>query len=258
MNAFAARPNFADITSLPSVTTTPEQLLANRIVGFRNADIRARPFKMLRSQIRKIQQDTGVRLIGVTSASPGVGKSFVASNLAAAMSRVADASVYLVDIDLRRPALAGRFEIEERRGLQDYLSGVTSDLGEIAVRVNEENLAIVTSVDRGLASAELLSGPTADAFFAAVRALPEPTTIIFDMPPVFADDDAVIVAERLDGVIIVVEDGLTTRKQLKETIRLLHPTPCLGTVFNRYKIGILDDDYGYNGGYGYGVYYRDQ
>jgi Mrp family chromosome partitioning ATPase len=246
---------FPTIDALPSAAVSIDHLSDNRIFGFLNADMRARPFKLLRAQLRKLMQASGAKLVGITSPSPGVGKSFVASNLATAMSRVADTDVYLIDIDLRRPALAPRFGIEERPGLQDYLSGVTSNFADIAVRVNEERLALVPSFERGLASAELLASKEADTFFKAVRALPETAIAIFDMPPIFADDDAVITSERLDGVLVVVEDGLTTRKQVQETIRLLHPTPCYGTVLNRYKTGILDDDYGYGGGYGYGVYY---
>jgi protein-tyrosine kinase len=249
---------FPSIETLPSVTVSPEHLVDHRVFGLRNADSRARPFKMLRSQLRKIMQANGAKLIGVTSASPGVGKSFVAANLAAAMSRVSDAQVYLVDTDLRRPALARRFGVEERPGIQDYLAGVTNDLGSIAVRINNERLALITATDRGLASAELLASKQADILFAALRALPDDAIVIFDMPPIFADDDAVIIGERLDGVLVVVEDGLTTRKQVQETIRMLKPTPCFGTILNRYKAGLLEDDYGYGGGYGYGVYYRDQ
>lgn len=244
------------IDALQSVPVSLEHLSDNRIFGFLNADMRARPFKLLRAQLRKMMQASGAKLVGVTSPSPGVGKSFIASNLATAMSRVAETDVYLIDIDLRRPALAPRFGIEERGGLQDFLSGVTNDLSQIAVRVNEERLALIPSFERGLASAELLASKQADELFRAVRALPTNAIAIFDMPPIFADDDAVITSERLDGVIVVVEDGLTTRKQVQETIRLLHPTPCFGTVLNRYKTGILDDDYGYGGGYGYGVYYK--
>ncbi|MFW2830593.1 CpsD/CapB family tyrosine-protein kinase [Sphingomonas sp. ID0503] len=243
------------IDRLRVAEVSADHLLENRIFSVRTGDIRARPFKMLRSQLRKIMQARGAKLIGVTSASPGVGKSFVAANLAIAMARVAEASVYLIDIDLRRPALGPRFGVTDHPGLQDYLTGVTPNLADVAVRVNDEQLALITAQDRGLASAELLASPQADALFAAARALPEESVAIFDMPPIFADDDAVIIAERLDGVLVVVEDGLTTRKQVQETIRLLQPTPCLGTVLNRYKVGILDDEYGYNGGYGYGAYY---
>ena len=54
------------------------------------------------------------------------------------------------------------------------------------------------------------------------------------MPPIFADDDAVLISHRIDAFLVVVEDGRTTRKQVRDTIRMLSPTPVLGTVLNRY------------------------
>ena len=75
------------------------------------------------------------------------------------------------------------------------------------------------------------------------------------MPPIFADDDAVIIGHRIDGFLIVIEDGKTTRKQVQETIRMLEPTPLLGTVLNRYKQRLFNDEYGYGHSYGYGAYY---
>ena len=75
------------------------------------------------------------------------------------------------------------------------------------------------------------------------------------MPPIFADDDAVIIGHRIDGFLLVVEDGKTTRKQVRDTMRLLSPTPMLGAVLNRYQRQIFSDDYGYGSSYGYGAYY---
>ena len=75
------------------------------------------------------------------------------------------------------------------------------------------------------------------------------------MPPIFADDDAVIISHRLDAFLVVVEDGRTTRKQVKDTIRILSPTPVLGTVLNRYRSQLFGDEYGYGMSYGYGAYY---
>lgn len=75
--------------------------------------------------------------------------------------------------------------------------------------------------------------------------------ILFDLPPAFADDDTMICLEHLDGYILVVEASRTTSKQVEQTIEILSPSPCIGTVLNRYEGG-LADPYGY--GYGYGGY----
>lgn len=233
----------------------PDELARQNIFGFRNADNRARPFKMLRTQLARRASEDGLKLIGVTSAAPAVGKTFVAANLAAALSRIAELDVCLIDLDLHRPAQGPRFGLKDRPGIHDWLSGEVADIREVGLRVNDERLVLLPGFRRDVATGELLASTRGDALFAGLRALPSSTLVIVDMPPIFADDDAVLIAHRIDGFILVAEDGKTTRKQLHDTIRMLAPTPMLGTVLNRYRRQVLSDDYGYGASYGYGSYY---
>jgi Mrp family chromosome partitioning ATPase len=247
---------FPSIDRIEAVDVLPEQLEDQNIVGFRNADTRARPFKLLRSQITRQMEEREIKLIGVTSAAPNVGKTFVASNMAAALSRLADFDVYLVDLDLHRPAVANRFSLEpEAWGIHDFLSGEQPDLGQIARRINDERLVVVPGYRRDVATGELLSSSAGTVLFEGMRALPKNSVVVVDMPPIFADDDAVIIGQHLDGFVLVVEDGKTTRKQVTETIRLLSPTPFMGAVLNRYRSQLFADEYGYGFAYGYGGYY---
>jgi len=247
---------FPPIDRIEALNVLPEQFEDQNIVGFRNADTRARPFKLLRSQIVRQMEEREIKLIGVTSAAPNVGKTFVASNMAAALSRIADFDVYLVDLDLHRPAVAGRFTLDaEGWGIHDFLSGEQREMGQIARRINDERLVVVPGYRRDVATGELLSSAAGLELFESLRALPKNSIVIVDMPPIFADDDAVIIGQHLDGFILVVEDGKTTRKQVMETIRLLSPTPFLGAVLNRYRSQLFADEYGYGFAYGYGGYY---
>ena len=247
---------FPPIDRIETLDVLPEQFEDQNIVGFRNADTRARPFKLMRSQITRQMEEREIKLIGVTSAAPNVGKTFVASNMAAALSRIADFDVYLIDLDLHRPAVAGRFAFEaEGWGIHDFLSGEQQDMGQIARRINDERLVVVPGYKRDVATGELLSSSAGTQFFESMRTLPKNSVVIVDMPPIFADDDAVIIGQHLDGFILVVEDGKTTRKQVTETIRLLSPTPFMGAVLNRYRSQLFADEYGYGFAYGYGGYY---
>ena len=246
---------FAPPERTSPIDVSPEQLNDQHVVGFRNSDTRARPFKLLRSQVLKRCEERNIKLIGVTSAAPHVGKTFVAVNLAAAMSRIADLDVYLVDLDLHRPALAGRFSMQEGSGVHDFLSGAAPEMRDVARRVNGERLVVVPGFRRDVATGELLTSNNGERLFRALRALPDNAIVIVDMPPIFADDDAVIIGQRIDGYVLVVEDAKTTRKQVQDTIRLLLPTPMLGSVLNRYRSQLFSDEYGYGFGYGYGAYY---
>ena len=238
-----------------SVEITPEQLDDQNIVGFRSSDTRARPFKLLRSQLLRMCEDDGIKLIGITSAAPNVGKTFVATNLAAALSRIADLDVYLLDLDLHRPAIATRFGLTDGAGIHDYLCGAEADMSAVARRINDERLVVIPGFRRDVATGELLTSARADGMFAALRALPRNAVVILDMPPIFADDDAVIIGQRIDGYLLVIEDGRTTRKQVQDTARMLAPTPLLGSVLNRFQNQFFTDEYGYGLSYGYGGYY---
>jgi Mrp family chromosome partitioning ATPase len=98
---------------------------------------------------------------------------------------------------------------------------------------------------------ELLAGDRLAEMIAGLRGLSDTAIMLVDLPPVFADDDAMIIAEHLDAFLLVVDAGKTTKNQVKEALAMMQPTSCLGTVLNRYRGG-LADSYGY--GYGYGAY----
>lgn len=245
----------SDPGMIRTLDVTPDQLEAQNIVGFKNADTRARPFKLLRSQILRRAGDERLRVIGVTSAAPNVGKTFVASNLAAALSRIADLNVILIDLDLHRPAVATRFGFDpDARGIHDVLGGEAT-MEEVARRIGQERLIVVPGFRRPVATGELLTNAAGEQLFAALRDVGEDTIVLVDMPPIFADDDAVIIGRHLDGFLLIAEDGKTTAKQVQETVRVLAPTPLIGSVLNRFRSQLLTDEYGYGMSYGYGGYY---
>jgi protein-tyrosine kinase len=241
------------LEGLAAAPFTHDALMANGVFGFASRDIRSRSFNLLRSQMLKILRRQNWKLIGICSATPGVGKSFIACNLAAALSRVAGLQVFLADLDLRRPAIHKYFGLQPERGIIDYLQGDAPDLLSVATRLEGERLVILPSVPSNAASAELLVNEAANRMFAGFRTLPDNAVAIFDLPPIFANDDAMIVSNRLDAALMVIEEGVTTRKQVQDANRLLYPTPLIGSVLNRYNGGLAADDYGY--GYGYDTSY---
>ena len=121
-------------------------------------------------------------------------------------------------------------------------SGLT--LAQIGHRMGTGMLVVYPTFPAPGNSAELMVGDRLLDLVARARALGDDAIVIFDLPPVFANDDAMLVAEQLDGILLVVEQGVTTKKQLQSSLQLLHPTPLLGTIFNRFTGG-SGDPYGY-------------
>lgn len=227
--------------------------LSPKLIGFAEDDVRSRPFKLLRTVIGRKLPDDQCQLIGITSPSPHAGKSFVASNLAASMSRLANRSTVLVDLDLQRATIAHLFGITEAPGVAEYLLEEETLLTRVARRIGETRLTVLPTFLRPLNSAELIAGQRFTDLLEGMRSLGEKPAIICDLPPLFVSDDAMLAAEHLDGIIVVVEQGVTTKKQLEASLHLLGPAKIIGTIFNR-SAGGFGDPYGYSGSYG--SYYK--
>ena len=223
------------------------------IFGFNSRDRRSRPFNLMRAQVVKVMRANDWKIIGVTSATPRVGKSFMASNLAASLSRIPGMRTMLFDLDLRRGSIAERFDIPEGPGINTFLSGEVNTLDDAAYDIANTGLTIFPSFPTNAPSAELLAGNRLRTLVEAMRNLSNNMICICDLPPAFANDDAAIVLREIDAYLFVVEEGKTTRHQVRDAIELLKPAPCMGTILNRYRGGIGGDDYGF--GYGTQRYY---
>lgn len=240
------------LAAVPVIEIPDETLDRNNVVGFESHDERARAFNLLRSRLMKETGERPVRLVGVTSATPSAGKSFVSLNLAAAMSKISDRKVLVCDLDLRRGSVLEVLDAEVPHDLSAYLRGELPDWRSAVYRVNDSDLYVLPCVKRMRRSAELLTSRRFDDLIEALRALPPEIMVICDLPPVFASDDAMLTAARLDCYVMVVEYGRNTEKQIREAVEMLSPTPCLGAVLNRYRGGFYDT-YGYGYGDPYGI-----
>jgi Mrp family chromosome partitioning ATPase len=209
----------------------------------------------MRTQLAKRLAEDKIRLIGVTSATPAAGKSFLSVNLAASLSRVLKVPTLLVDLDLRRGCVAEELGLEFSSGISDFLLGKRLDLGEIGLRVDGTKLAVFPTHPVSMDSAQAIASGRYESLIETMRENTGGAVVMFDLPPVFANDDAVLSTRQLDAYIMVVDSGKTTRRQLTDAMEMLSPVPCLGTVLNRYAGGILDS-YGY-GSASYDSYYLE-
>lgn len=242
----------SDPRSFASITLDAVTLDRPSLAGFSRSDARSRAFSLLRTQLMKRMARDGARLVGLTSATPHAGKSFLSLNLAGGLARVADGPVYLFDFDFRRPSLAHALGVEDGPGIADFLEGRTDDLGAVGRRVEDTNLVVFLTNESAEISAELLAGERFARLISIIRGAPSGAVVLCDLPPVLAGDDAMLTVARLDAYVMVVDTGITNERQVTDAMRLLAPAPCLGTVLNRYNGGFAGG-YGYGYGYGYGA-----
>ena len=225
--------------------------------GFDSRNASSRSFNLIRSKLVTLRRERGWRMIGIVSATPNVGKSFVSANVAAALSRDPRFQTYLIDLDLRRGTIKDIYGIEPDTSIVEYLNDSHSSEMLRGYVPQGQELIIIPSITAEVHSGELLAGERATALFQAMHNSDERNFFICDMPPVFANDDASIIMESLDGYVIVAQDGKTTQRELDSTVAMLGHDRLAGVVLNKYRGGLVSEGYGVEERYATEYYARD-
>jgi capsular exopolysaccharide synthesis family protein len=193
--------------------------------------VAAEQYRKLAAALHHAQADRGLKLIIVTSANPGEGKSLTASNLALTLSESYKRRVLLIDADLRRPSLHDVFGLPNGSGLSD---GLTRDsLRELAVQEVSARLSVLTS-------GRPLEDPTGALTSGQMTRILEEARAtydwaIIDTPPIGLLTDAKLLSEMVDGVLLVVEAARTPYPDLLRAIETVGRERLLGTVLNRIE-----------------------
>lgn len=207
--------------------------------------------RLLRMRTEKEMRERGMKVLLVSSATPGEGKTTVAINLAMALAAQGK-HVLLADCDLRNPSVAGGFGMENGKGLTEYLKGETP-YQEILRQSEQENLYLVLAGQPTANASELLAAPACREFVEACRKVFD--VVILDTPPAALLADASELAVLADGALMTVRQNYASRSQIMEGAQILSDShlPLLGCVLNYAS---SRSPYGGYYGYGYGGYGR--
>lgn len=213
----------------------------------------AEQFRTIRTNIQFSAVDKKIQSLVVTSAEPSEGKSTVSSNLAVVWAKQNE-KVLLIDADLRRPTVHRTFNLLNAAGLSSYLSN-NAVYEEIIQETEVPNLSVISSGPVPPNPAELLNSRHINTLIERLE--DEYDIIIFDAPPINTVTDAQLLANKADGVILVVPQGIAEKGGVTHAVEQLNKVHAkvLGTVMNRFK---ADKAPGYYGGYyggNYGGYY---
>lgn len=220
------------------ITLDPEYLRDHRVItdfGFGEA---AQSYKILRTQVLQRARSNGWRTLGVTATRQGHGKTLTALNLAISLANEVNQTVLLADLDLRRPSLSGYLCAEKLNGISDYLIG-RYDISEILINPGIKRLVILPGNEPLINSSEQLSSPRMVQLVEELKMRYPDRIVLFDLPPLLMGDDVMAFAPNLDALILVLEEGKTTREELRRAYELLEGQNILGTVLNKsvYNLG---------------------
>ncbi len=194
----------------------------------------AEAYRILRTNIQFSSLDHPPRTMLVTSTNPSEGKSTTLANLAVVMAQQGQ-RVVVVDTDLRRPTMHRVFQIPNNVGLTNVLLQEHPSIEDYLQPSQVENLEVMTTGPLPPNPAELLSSARFKAVLDHLATLAD--VVLLDSPPALAVTDATILARLVDGVILVVDAGMTRRQWAASAKEALDKAGVhiLGVALNRLR-----------------------
>jgi succinoglycan biosynthesis transport protein ExoP len=216
----------------------------------------AEAYRHLRTSVLLSTAGRAPKSLLVTSSLPGEGKTTTAVNTAISLAQTG-ASVVIIDADMRRPRLQAIFGMHGQEGLSSILSSDMSGDDMLAmVRHDEESgLGVLTSGPIPPNPAELLGSDQMRRLVSALQA--NYTHVVVDSPPVSSFTDGVLISTMVDGVLLVVHGGKSSRHIVRRSKQLLNDVGAkiFGVVLN--NVNLQSHDYYYYQSY-YGQKYYEK
>lgn len=225
-----------------------------------NADPRsalAEAYRQLRTSVLLSTAGRSPKTLLVTSSVPAEGKTTTAVNTAICLAQT-EAHVLIIDADMRRPRLHGLFSIENRCGLSTILSSEVTEAEMLSMIGQHEGsgLHLLTSGPVPPNPAELLGSEQMRRLLEVVSSTF--THVVIDSPPIASFTDGVLISAMVDGVLLVVHGGKSSRNIVRRTRQTLRDVGAkiLGVVLN--NVNLRADDYYYYRRYYGEAYYKTE
>jgi len=228
--------------------TKPAALPFPQDVGFWEA------YRTLRTSLLLSHSDKPPRILLVTSAAPGEGKTTTAINLAISLAQTG-ARTLLVDLEMRKPEVAGRLRLNDTQGMSLFLSG-NSSLSSQIVQTPYDNLFVIPAGPPPPNPAELIGSKRWRKALVLLRDYFQ--HVVIDSPPVLSVADPLIISRQVDGVVLVVRAGKTPREAVRKARRALDTVGAtvLGAIINGVDLKNAEYSYYYRHYYAYEYYSR--
>jgi protein-tyrosine kinase len=188
-----------------------------------------------------------MRVILVSSALPGDGKSFTSINLALSMARERDISVLLIDADAPRARISEVFGLRGKRGLLDALSDESLDVESLVVETDVRGLEILPAGKFLESAAELFASARMDQIVARLGARNPRRLIVLDSAPLLVSSEARALLRVPGQVVLVVRVNATPRHAALEALSYVDKKKLQGLILNHMPFRREGGYYGYPG-----------
>src|SRR6266849_4760912 len=218
----------------------------------------AESYRQLRTSVLLSTAGRSPKTLLITSSLPGEGKTTTAVNTAISLAQTG-AAVVIIDADMRRPRLRSIFDLAERKGLSSILSSEMKPEEMLAIIARDETtgLHILTSGPIPPNPAELIGSEQMRKLISELgRTF---THIVIDSPPISSFTDGVLIASMVDGVLLVVHGGKSSRSVVRRSRQLLLDVGAkiFGVVLNNVSAASHDYYYYYQRYYHQSYYSKD-
>lgn len=205
------------------------------------------------SQSNSLADQRSNRIIMVTSARPGEGKTFISLNLALAFASERDVKALLVDVDTQHSSIQTILGIPGEQGIVDVLAG-NCELSEALIQTNIENLLVLPAGQGGPHVPELFSSNQMAVLMSDMTQRFADRYIIIDTPPCMASSDAAALAPLVGQIVFIVEAHHTQQVEVEAALSMLSACSRISLLLN--KSDTMSGEH--FGSYNYYYYYYPQ
>ena len=211
----------------------------NMVTLLKPQSFEAEQFKILRTNLLFPSSGKSPRTIMVTSSVPDEGKSLIAANLSVSIAQSIQEHVLLIDCDIRRPCIHTQFGFGDVPGLSDHLSrGIP--VSSLLLKTKVSKLSILPGGTLRHNPSELVSSQKMSRLLQEVKYRYSDRFIVIDSPPPKLTAETSALSRQVDGVILVIEYGRTSREMVLDLVDTIGKEKILGVVFNKLDMRFAD------------------